>query len=173
MPKPRRRPARRAVPPLTPSAPRHGKTGARTSVALPIGPSTEIDLGRAVTEALFGQPRRPMTRFVKTGESMEPVIGSVLHFAPATPGYLASFENEDGDAWQEPVIGWACVVVWAAYSSDNEDVETKGTKQFQTELQPITLTEDGQLEPLVMREGLSLTNIGLPGMVALPPSRGE
>jgi hypothetical protein len=141
-------------------------------VSLPVGPSTEVDLGRAVTEALFGQPRRPMTRFVKTGESMEPVIGSVLHFSPAMPGYLANLENEDGEAWIEPIIGWACVVVWAAYSPDNEDVETKGTKQFQTEIQPITLADDGQLEPIVMREGVSLVAVGLPGMV-LSPVRAE
>lgn len=104
---------------------------------------------------------------------MEPVIGSVLHFAPAVPGYLAHLSQEgSNDGWIEPIVGWGCVVVWAAYSPDNEDVETKGTKQFQTELQPITLTDDGQLEPLVMREGVELTAVGMPGMV-LAPVRAE
>lgn len=104
---------------------------------------------------------------------MEPTIGSVLHFAPAQPGFLANLANEDGDTWQEPIIGWGCVVVWAAYSEDNEDEKSKGTKQFQTEVQPFTLTDEGQIEPLVMREGLILESVGMPGMVALQPARGS
>jgi hypothetical protein len=169
----RARPNRqRVIPPLTPAAPRHGKANASTSVAVRGGRQAEIDMSQAVVEALFGTPRRTPVRVIKQGEAMEPVVGSVLHFSPAAPGFLANLESEDGSSWQEPIIGWGCVVVWAAYSSDNEDVETKGTKQFQTELQPITLTEDGQLEPLVMREGLVLVGVGLPGMVALQPAHG-
>jgi hypothetical protein len=171
-PKPRP-PRRSTVPPLAPAAPRHGKTGAATTVGARGGRQAEIDLSRAVAEALFGTPRRQMPRVIKQGDSMEPVVGSVLHFAPAATGFLATLSNEDGDTWQEPIVGWGCVVVWAAYSEDNEDEATKGSKQFQTEVQPITLTEDGQLEPLVMREGLTLEGVGLPGMVALQPARGD
>ena len=65
------------------------------------------------------------------------------------------------------VIGWACVVIWAAYSSDNEDPETKGTNQFQTEVQPVTLANDGTMEPVVFREGVTLFSLAMPGMVRL------
>ena len=99
---------------------------------------------------------------------MEPVVGSVLHFSPAGSGWVANLQDDDDNVWQEPVVGWGCVVVWAAYAAENEDVETKGTKQFQTELQPIMLLEDGSMEPLVMRDGITLTGLVMPGMVLMP-----
>ena len=98
---------------------------------------------------------------------MEPVVGSVLHFAPAGAGWLANFIDENDNVWQEPVVGWGCVVVWTAWAAENEDVETKGTKQFQTEVQAVTLLEDGTIEPLVMRDGVTLSSLVMPGMVLL------
>lgn len=98
---------------------------------------------------------------------MEPVVGSVLHFTPETRGWIANLSGDDGESWQEPVVGWAVVVIWAAYSPDNEDPATKETKQFQTEVQPVTLTEAGSMEPLVFRDGVSLDSLAMPGMVRL------
>lgn len=104
---------------------------------------------------------------------MEPVVGSVLHFTPATPGWVANLTDDEGSAWQEPIVGWGCVVVWTAYAAENEDVDTKGTKQFQTEVQAITLLEDGTIEPLVMRDGITLAGLVMPGMVLVPSRSGE
>lgn len=105
---------------------------------------------------------------------MEPVVGSVLHFTPCT-GWVANLQDDDDEnsGWQEPVIGWACVVTWTAWSEENEDEKTKGTKQFQTELQPVTLSEDGMIEPLVMREDVTLTGLVMPGMVLIQRNSDE
>jgi hypothetical protein len=91
---------------------------------------------------------------------MEPIVGSVLHFTPAVgSGWLAQLTNEEGKTWNEPILGWGVVVVWAAYAKDNEDEETKGTSQFQTEVQPICLAEDGSIEPLLFRAGVELQGV--------------
>ena len=80
---------------------------------------------------------------------------------------LTTHPDENGKVWQEPVIGWACVVIWAAYASENEDPDTKGTNQFQTEVQPVTLASDGTMEPVVFRDGVTLFSLAMPGMVRL------
>lgn len=104
---------------------------------------------------------------------MQPVVGSVLHFVPAATGWVANLQadGEDEDKiWQEPVIGWVCVVTWTAWSPENEDEATKGTQQFQTEVQPITMMEDGQIETLVMREDVTLVGLVMPGQVLIARS---
>lgn len=96
---------------------------------------------------------------------MEPTVGSVLHFTPESRGWVANLQDDDGNEWQEPVVGWAVVVIWAAYAAENEDESTKATKQFQTEVQPMTLTEDGTIEVPMFREGVTLGTLAMPGMV--------
>lgn len=157
-----------ATTPMAPRAPRSSATVRAT------GMSTDASqaLGAAVAEALFGQKPKPRMRFPgheeskDQGETMEPVLGSVLQFTAVSPGWLAVLSDGENE-WQEPIIGWAVVVIWTAYQDDNEEESTKGTKQFQTEVQPLTLTRDGQMETPVFRDNVELVTIAIPGMVRL------
>jgi hypothetical protein len=169
-------PRRRAPRPRLPTSPfvNPPRSSARTSTTPVFGSRQEIDMGAAVAEALFGAaprrqipPRPAATPAPEQGDDMQPTVGSVLHFAPSPPGWLANLADENGKVWQEPVIGWACVVIWAAYASENEDPDTKGTNQFQTEVQPVTLASDGTMEPVVFRDGVTLFSLAMPGMVRL------
>ena len=97
---------------------------------------------------------------------MEPTLGSVLSFTPVSPGWTAVMT--DGEkAWQEPLIGWAVVVVWTAYGETNEDETSKGTKQFQTEIQPLTMTVEMTAELPLLREGIEFQSLVMPGQVVL------
>lgn len=99
---------------------------------------------------------------------MEPMLGSVMQYTPGAPGWIAILT--DGESrWQEPVVGWATVVIWTAYNDEDpeQDEKTKGTKQFQTEVQPMTLSSDGQLEVPLFREGVDLLTLAMPGQVIL------
>lgn len=139
--------------------------------------AASADLGAAVAEALFGvnvrrTPRRLQSQPLiasqpEVAEHVEPILGSVLQFTPVAPGWTAVLVDEDGTPTHEPIVGWVVVVIWAAYSEDNEDETTKGTKQFQTEVQPLTLAADGSIEPVIMRDGLELHQVLMPGMVPL------
>lgn len=97
---------------------------------------------------------------------MEPLLGSVLQFSPATPGWMIAVTDGETE-WAEPLVGWAVVVIWTAWQKDNEEEGTQGTKQFQTELQPVSITKTGEVEPLIMREGIEFVSVAMPGQVPL------
>lgn len=150
-----------------PSSFRRGGPAAQISVA---GSRESTLLAGAVAQALFGvkprtTPRATPAAALESGDDMEPTVGSVLHFTPESRGWVATVTDDEGNEWQEPVVGWAVVVIWAAYSAENEDEATKSTKQFQTEVQPMTLTEDGTIEVPMFREGVTLGALAMPGMV--------
>lgn len=136
-------------------------------------------LGAAVAEALFGHKMAPAPRVLQstpapecTGShpsdvaeaDVEPLVGSILQFTPAGPGWVAVV-GDGTKQWSEPVVGWAVVVIWTAYGEENEDENTKGTQQFQTEVQPVTLNEDGEIEVIIMRDDIELISLAMPGQV--------
>lgn len=168
------RPPRAKTPPPPPPAPR--RSAGQMSPLRP-GASAEGQLAEAVAEALFGKPKRrmpavPVVPPTPSGDPVEdtvfsaggPVVGSVLQFTSAPRGWVARLTNEAGDTWDEPVVGWAVVVTWTAYSSEVEPAKDEGNSppkpdgdpRFQTEVQPMTLTDSGAMELIMFREGVEL-----------------
>jgi hypothetical protein len=108
------------------------------------------------------------------GVDVRPTIGSVLHFTPDSRGWLAQLSNEDGDSWDEPVVGWAVVCTWVSYAPEADDAEPRpegDESEFQTEIQPALFTDNG-VELMIFRDGVTLDGLVMPGLPG-PPSNAS
>jgi hypothetical protein len=100
---------------------------------------------------------------------VRPTVGSVLHYAPDSSGWLAQLSDES-ETWQEPVIGWAVVCTWVSYAPEAEDAEPRpegDESEFQTELQPVLFTDQG-VELMIFRDGVTLEGLVKPGLPGQP-----
>jgi len=61
-------------------------------------------------------------------------------------------------------VGWAVVVTWAGYASEDEAEREGQPDEFQTEVQPVLFADNG-LELLMFREGVSLDSLIMPGQI--------
>lgn len=86
---------------------------------------------------------------------MEPIVGSVLQVMPALPGWsvLFALESDEKTVWEEPVIAWAVVVIWTTPDAAEGEPEPK-RREYQTEVQPYTIGQDGVTDVPCMREGV-------------------
>lgn len=144
----------------------------------PLARSTSTAGGRgdtafadAVSSALFGRvapvPVAPHEPEPPGDDHMRPTVGSILQFTPDARGWLAALSDEEGQHWHEPVVGWAVVVTWAAYSADAEGREEGDESEFQSDVQPVLFSGEGT-ELMMFREGVTLDALIMPGLIAAP-----
>jgi hypothetical protein len=149
--------------------------------------SAAVDFGQAIAEQLMAQVQQfgagpvvlelpAVAPDLNQGvDDVRPTVGSVLHFAPDSSGWLARLSNEHGDDWEEPIVGWAVVVIWVAYvpDADDENPRPEGDEsEFQTELQPVLFTDQG-VELMIFRDGVTLEGLVKPGLPGPPSLAGR
>lgn len=133
----------------------------------------DAGMAEAVMLALFGVPQRkqrgPFPWSKSTGGRMDPIVGSVLQFVDAPPGWSAVFATEDEDAtlWEEPIVGWGVLVIWTSDSDEETPETTTAKRQYQTEVQPLTVNQEGAAEFPLLRENAVLQALLQPGQVRI------
>lgn len=99
---------------------------------------------------------------------MEPVVGSILQVMPSQPGWSALFASPDDEKtpWEEAIVGWAVVVIWTTDETPKDEEPKSEHRQYQTEVQPMTCSQEGIVEVPCMRDVVQLAVLQ-PGQIRI------